>query len=441
MENCPTVSRYEVFKNRKMILKNPLPFHHYNFERFGDIFRVRVGLGKPVVFTRHPGLIKHILQKQHKRYHKSPLQTVELAKYIGHGILTSNGEHWRTHRRMVQPAFHKKKLVGLLGIMQDAIRAELKQIRPDKSQDIFPLMGTLAFQVVAKSLFGRNDIQESMRRLRHITAINQKMLIQEMRQPYFKWWFKLNGKIKRHLRYSAESRSILNVIIEERLASGQEKDDLLDMLLRARYEDGTPMSREQLLDEVLILFTAGHETTANALGFTLFFLAKFQDAQEKAFLEVSRLDGEDGDIMHRISQLPYIRRCIEEGMRLFPPAYVIDRIAIEDDEFDGKKIPKNTLVLMSVYELHRYAGFWESPDTFMPERFDVAHGKDFQEYYYPFGGGPRMCVGNSFALYEMILTLSEIIGKYRLNTDMEAVEMNPLITLKPKEVLIKFVQR
>lgn len=441
MNDLPTISRYQVFKNRKRILKNPLPFHRENFGKFGDIFWVKVGLGKPVIFTRNPDLIRHVLQKQHKNYHKSPLQTEDLAKYIGHGILTSNGEHWRVHRRMVQPAFHKKKLCGLLDIMYEAIKDELSRIEPNRSCDIFPLMGDLAFQVVAKSLFSRADIRKSMEELQGITQTNQVILIKEMRQPYLKWWFTLSGQIKWHLDLSTQGRRILNDIINERISSNQEKDDLLDMLLKARYEDGTPMSREQLIDEVMILFTAGHETTANALGFVLFLLAKHQDVQHKAFQEVASVDFGKGDMMKNLGKLPYCKQCIEEAMRLYPPAYFIDRISIADDVFKGRRISKDTLILMSIYELHRYEDFWVAPNEFIPERFDRVDKKDNQAYYYPFGAGPRMCVGNNFAMYEMILTVAEILKKYKLRTNLEMVGINPLISLKPVTVPIRFISR
>ena len=184
MKNFRTVSAYQVFKNRKSILKNPLPFHHNNFEKFGDTFKVSIGPSGTILFTRSPEYIRQVLQKQHKRYHKSTLQTRDLAKYIGKGLLTSNGEHWRTHRRMVQPAFHKKKLEGLLDIMNSAIGHELERIKPNETQDIYPLMGDLAFQVVAQSLFSRDDIQKEMADLKEITEANQQMLIREMRQPF-----------------------------------------------------------------------------------------------------------------------------------------------------------------------------------------------------------------------------------------------------------------
>ena len=441
MKNFPTVSTYQVLKNRKSILKNPLPFHHRNFERLGDTFKVNIGPSGAILFTRSPEYIRQVLQKQHKKYHKSTLQTRDLAKYIGKGLLTSNGEHWRTHRRMVQPAFHKKKLEGLLHIMHAAIRKELERIQPSESKDMLPLMGDLAFQVVAQSLFSRDDIQSEMEALKQIAETNQNMLIREMRQPFMNWWFKLSGEIKRHLSYSKQARELLDTIIQERIVSASEKDDLLDMLLKARYEDGTSMSRQQLIDELLILFTAGHETTANALSFTLFLLAKNQKQQQKAFNSIARVDLNGSNLMETLPQLSYIKQCIEEGMRLYPPAYYIDRMSIKEDKFGDYTIPKDSMILLAIYELHRDATFWEAPEEFQPERFDPSVKKDFQEYYYPFGAGPRMCVGNNFAMYEMILVVAEILKKYELNAVTKEVEINPLITLKPKEVILKFAPR
>lgn len=436
-----SVSQIEVFKNRKRILKNPLPFHNENFEKFGDTFMVNIGIGSKVVFTRSAASIKHILQKNHKNYHKSSLQTKDLAKYIGHGLLTANGDFWRVHRRMVQPAFHKKKLEGLLDIMYTSIKAELQQVDSEKEGDIFPLMGDLAFQVVAQSLFSADDIRNRMRKLQDITTTNQKMLIKEMRQPYLKWWFQLSGDINRHLEFSKDAQKLLNGIIQERVDSELEKDDLLDMLLKARYEDGSAMSRKQLIDEVLILFTAGHETTANALSFALFLLAKHPEIQDKLFKEVQNIDFEKADLMSLLGQLKYTKQCIEEAMRLYPPVYVIDRVSLGKDTVDGHDFKKRTVWLMSLYELHRHIDFWENPNEFIPERFGSENKKDYSDYYFPFGAGPRMCVGNNFAMYEMIIVIATLVKKYRLSSSMEKIILNPLISLKPKEVLVHFQKR
>jgi cytochrome P450 len=368
------------------------------------------------------------------------LQTKDLGKYIGQGLLTSNGEHWRKHRRMVQPAFHKKKLKGLLDVMWSAVQDEIRRVEADKTQNVLPMMGDLAFQVVAKSLFSAEDIRERMKKLQRITILNQKMLIREMRRPYLKWWFQLDGSVKKHLDLSKDAQKILNQIVEERLSTGEEKDDLLDMLLQAKYEDGTSMPRQQLLDELLILFTAGHETTANALSFTLYSLAKNPETQKKAFQEIQTVDFEDGDWMQGLSELGYVQQCIEEAMRLYPPVYVIDRVSLKDDTVDGRKIKKRTTWLLSMYELHR-SSHWENPEEFRPERFAPEVKKKHSEYYYPFGAGPRMCVGNNFAMFEMVMAVAGILKKYKLETDMEEVVLDPLISLRPKNVMLQFSKR
>ncbi|UII76974.1 cytochrome P450 [Flagellimonas sp. HMM57] len=440
MKKLPHVSALKVLLNSKRILKNPLPFHYENFEKLGDTFRISIlGEGK-VLFSRDADLVKQVLQKKHRYYSKSKLQTKDLAKYIGYGLLTSEGEHWRAHRRMIQPAFHVKKLKGLFSIMRNTIVAELERIVPNAEQDVFALMGDLAFQVVAKSLFSSNDIREPMSRLQHITEENQKMLIREMRQPYFKWWYKASGEIGKHLNMAETGRNILNDLIEERLSSGKEEHDLLDMLLNATYEDGTKMPRRQLIDEVLILFTAGHETTANALAFTLYFISKDEELQIKLFEEISSLEKDDYT-WEDLSKLSLTTSCIKEAMRLYPPAYFIDRVAIEDNEIDGLHMKKGTLVLLSIFELHRHKDFWENPTEYIPDRFMNVDMKEASNYYYPFGAGPRMCVGNAFANYEMVMVMVEIIKKYHISTKMPRVEINPMISLKPKEVKLNFVLR
>lgn len=441
MKSLTTISRFEVIRRRKEIVKNPLPFHHKNFEKYGDTFKINLGRNNKWVFTKNAKTIKYILQKNHKKYGKSSLQTRDLAKYVGYGLLTTNGSFWLKHRRMIQPAFHKKKLTNLLQIMQKAIQVELNLIKESENQDIYPLMGDLAFQVVAKSLFSTDNLHVKMRKLKEITNANQQMLIKEMRLPYLKWWFQLNGEINKHLKLTEEAKSLLNEIIKKRIDFGQEKDDLLDMLLSSKYEDGTPMARKQLVDEVLILFVAGHETTANALSFTLYLLAKHPEIQNNLYQEVKAVPLDIEDKMQLLGQLTYVKQCIQESMRLYPPVYFIDRESMAEDEIDNCKFDKGTVWLINLYELHRDPEFWKEPERFIPERFSETSKKDFSDYYFPFGAGPRMCVGNNFSMYEMVFTIAEIIKKYTLITEKKSIEINPLITLRPKEVVLKFVPR
>ena len=435
------VSQWEVFRNRKRILRNPLPFHHEKFQEYGHTFKVTIGPGRRIVFTRDPETIRTILQKKQRNYAKSELQTRDLAKYIGHGILTSEGDFWRKHRKMIQPAFHKEQLQGLLDLMYRAIRNELSDLPVREVMDILPKMSDLAFQVVAQSLFRAGDLRADMNRLQEITEDNQKMLIREMRQPYLKWWFTLSGRIGHHLGLSTEARQILDTLIEERESSGTSRGDLLDMLLDARYEDGGAMPRNQLIDELIILFTAGHETTANALSFTVFLLASHPEIQERLFEEVRALDFEGQDKMHLIRNLVYAQQCIEEAMRLYPPVYVIDRVSVCEQQIEGNTYAKGTTWLLSIFELHRSPDLWERPDAFMPERFAQGKKKAYTGFYFPFGAGPRMCIGNIFAMNEMVLAIGWLVKNYRITTPVESLHLNPLISLKPGKVLVELHSR
>jgi len=439
--SIPLVGFFKVYANARRILKNPLPFHRENFEKHGDIFKVQLGPGKSAIFTRDAGLTKHILQKQHKKYFKSNLQSRDLAKYIGEGLLTSNGEKWLKQRRLIQPAFHKKKLQSLAITIEQEVKFELSKVQPEKTIEILPIMSDLAFKVVAKSLLSYTDVGNTISRLQEITEEAQKALIKEIRQPYKKWWFYVNGKIKNTLKETKEARSLLNEIIEKRKSSDRRYDDLLDMLLESRYDDGSVMNNEQLIDEIMILFIAGHETTANALSFTLWLLALHPDIQDKVLQEVTGVIDQEVSFMDMVAKYPYTKQCIEEAMRLYPPVYFSDRKAIKDDEYQGIKLQREATILISFYEIHRHADFWERPDVFDPDRFEVEKRKEYSDYYFPFGAGPRMCIGNNFAMFEMILVVGELVKKYQITTENKTIEIKPLITLKPLNANLKFIKR
>ncbi|MFT6336106.1 MAG: cytochrome P450 [Halioglobus sp.] len=437
----PKVSNWRVFKNLLVIFKNPLDFHKDIYKQSGDSFIVNSLNGEDLIITRSSNVIQHVLLKNHKNYQKSRFQTVDLAKYVGHGLLTSNGEHWLTHRRMIQPGFGRKKLQGLLSIIRDAVTNEVECVEVGKAIDVLPLMSDLAFQTVAKGLFSAGDIRERMASLQKITHAAQKMLIKEIRQPYLRWWFRLSGSLDRHVNMGGEARGILNELVSERRSSGNEENDLLDMLLAARYEDGESMSDRQLLDEVMILFTAGHETTANALSFTLFHIAKDAVIQQRIFNEISDFDFGDDNLPNVFKDLTFTRQCIEEAMRLYPPAYMIDRVSIEDDEVDGYKIPAGTMFLLSLFELHRDEQYWKKSSSFDPDRFHPDQKSERVGRYFPFGTGPRMCVGNHFAMFEMIVAVAKMVKSYTLTCELDHIELVPLVSLKPKEVPIRFEKR
>lgn len=433
----PKVPLWRFLMHASDIVKNPLPFHHRNFSNHGDIFRLKIGFNKSVIFSRDAAFAKYCLQKNQRNFTKSPIQTKDLVKYVGKGLLTAEGEHWAEQRKLIQPAFHKKHLAKLMHTVQKTIEEELSNIAHGEMADVFPVFNDLAFQTVVKSLFSNAASREEINRLQHITEANQQMLVKELRQPFKRFYFRVSGKLQHHLDLSQESRHILLKLVEERKQSGVREGDLLDMLLEARYDDGSAISDEQLIDEILILFVAGHETTSNALTFISELLARHPEVQEKLYEEVQQC--ESGDIMEQIQSLKYTKQVVEEGMRLYPPAYFIDRVNLEADEYEGYALDPGSTLLFSMYEIHRDPKNWDDPEVFNPDRF--ADAKKHSSYYFPFGAGPRMCIGNNFAMYEMILAVAHISRNFIIEKKTSAIEINPMITLKPKNAFLKFVAR
>ena len=440
MKNIPEVSLLNFIKHSLEILKNPLPFHSKNFKSKGDVFKLNIGTKADIYFCRDTALAQYVLQKNQKNYTKSRIQTIDLKKYIGEGLLTSEGEKWKKQRKMIQPAFHKKKLQNLINRMQSAIVSEFERIEINKTIDFFPILNDLAFQTVVKSLFTKAANIKDMERLQFVTEANQRMVIKELRQPYLIWWFKMSGTISKSLKLSQEARVLLKGIVEDRRNSGKRYDDLLDMLLETRYDDGKGMSEEQLIDEILIIFTAGHETTSSALAFTSQLLSKHPEWQDEIYEEFLDLGGDSVDLMERISKSKICQQVLEESMRLYPPAYFIDRVNIDTDNFNGMVFKPNSSLLFSVYEMHRHPDLWNKPKTFFPERFNEG-SRQFSSQFFPFGAGPRKCIGNNFAMFEMIIAITELIKNYKIYPEFETIDIDPLITLKPKNAFLRFEKR
>jgi cytochrome P450 len=438
--NKLSITRF--FLDAEGIRKNPIPFHNKYFDVLGDSFSIKIGKSKYIILSRDNDVAEYILKKNQKNFHKSKFQSVYLSKYLGKGLLTVDGEFWLKQRRLIQPAFHKQKMNLLVENMEQIIISELNNLVEDKPIDVFPVMSELAFNVVAKSLFQLSTSDEKLNRIKFIIEEVQNFLIKEIRLPHKAWWFSISGQVKKHLELAAENNKIIQEVVEERIASKNEINDLLNMLLETRYEDtGKRMSVEQLIDEIKILFIAGHETTANALTFTLHLLGNNPHVQEKIFHEIVEIELETDDTVEKLQKMTYINAVLNESMRLYPPAWITDRENVEDDSLGDFYIKKGTLIGVSFYELHRNPKYWENPNEFIPERFLGEQKKKSMQYFYPFGAGPRMCIGAGFAIYEMCLTLSYILKRYVIKSTKNEIRFNPLITLKPVDAEVTFSKR
>jgi cytochrome P450 len=447
MKEIKQVPALTFLAKSRQIYKDPLPFHRDNFQKYGNTFKISPKPGLMIHFTCDEKITQHILQKNQKNFHKSSLQTEDLGKYIGHGLLTENGEKWRANRKLIQPAFYKKSISSLMKTMDQVIDEELDKIKLDHVTDVYSVFNDLAFKVVARSLFDLADIdnlEDKISRLQFITEKAQKTLIKELRIPWMKWYFDrewLSGEksIPHALDLIEEGRDILRNIINNRRKSDRAPGDLLDMLLHSTYEDGSYMKDDQLIDEILVLFIAGHETTANALSFSAQLLAHHPETILKANKEIIHLNNED--LMKGLMDMPYIKQCVEETLRLYPPAYVTDRVALEADSCENIEIKKGSIWLVSFYEMHRRKDLWDEPETFNPDRFESSKAKEYRDFYFPFGAGPRMCVGNNFAVFEMVLVIARMLERFDITPVHDQIDYHPLITLKPRGADLIFKKR
>lgn len=438
----PKLSILRFFLDAEGVRRNPIPYHEKYFNNFGDSFSIKIGRSRHIILSRDNEVAQYILQKNQKNYHKSKFQSVYLSKYLGNGLLTVDGDFWLKQRRLIQPAFHKQKMNQLVENMRLTIISELDGLTENQEIDLFPVMSVVAFNVVAKSLFHFSIPEEKLNRIKYIIEEVQNFLIKEIRLPHKAWWFSITGQVKKHLELAEENNKIIQEIIEERVSSKSEINDLLNMLLETRYEDtGEGMSVKQLIDEIKILFIAGHETTANALTFTVHLLGNSPDVQEKVFEEITKIELETDDVVEQLQKMTYTNAVLNESMRLYPPAWITDRQNVEDDTLAGFNIKKGTLIGVSFYELHRNPKYWENPNVFNPDRFFGEQKKHSMQYFYPFGAGPRMCIGAGFAIYEMCLAISYIVKKYKIISAGNAVNFNPLITLKPVGIEVTFSKR
>lgn len=435
----PTVPRWRTLINAARFLANPAIVLGEFITDYGPTFYTYIGGVKKGIVTIEPHVVQHILQKNNRNYRKSSIQVDRLGHFLGHGLLTSDGEYWLRQRRLIQPGFHRSKLEGIREIVQgviDEFTAELDHAaRMGKSVDVAQKMMELAFRIVARSLFSASFPEQELQRLSNSITVLQSFIIRQIRQPWLNPWFVVSGALRRHEQISRDADQIILKVIRERKTSGESRDDLLQMLLDARHEDtGEPMTEQQLLDECKILFVAGHETTANALAWTWYLLSRHPETVSAIREELHQVVGAGNPTFSDLPKLNFITQVIEESMRMYPPAWITDRVAIEADEVGDLKIPKGIIVVPFIYGIHHNPSIWKDPEVFDPGRFEKETKNQLPAFgYMPFGGGPRLCIGNSFALMEMQLVVAAMVRRFDIALPADQIiEAQPLVTLRPR---------
>lgn len=406
---------------------------------YGDLVSARFG-PKRILFANHPDLVEEVLVHQNRKFIKHyRLRQAKLT--LGEGLLTSEGEFWRAQRKLAQPAFHRDRIAAFGELMVDFTERLIADWVDGQERDLHADMMRLTLEIVAKALFGADlggesaDVRDAMETLMHSFMASSAMPIIVPR------WIPTPS----NLRVAAAVRRldrILFRIIADRRRSGTQGGDLLSMLLEVQDEEsGRRMTDRQLRDECMTLFLAGHETTANTLAWAWYLLARHPEAQARLRDELDRVLEGRAPTLADLPRMPYTEHVVSESLRLFPPAWMLGREAIEPLELGGYPIERGTTIFMTACVIHRDPRWFDDPDAFRPERWDDGLAQRIPRYaYFPFGGGPRICIGNSFALMEAALVVATIARKFqaRLAPGADVIPL-PSMTLRPAHGLAMIV--
>lgn len=416
-------------------IQDPLRYLERSVQQ-GDIVQVRFAQIRAYIVS-NPTFVDQILVKSAGSMQKD-IFLRGLKELLGEGLLTSEGDFWKRQRRLIQPAFHREHIAGYAEIMVRRTEEMLARWHDGQVLDVHHELMVLTAQIVTECLFG-TSVGDAAEVAEHLESVMERYA-----SPAFFLAPKLVARLptaanRRFARAAERLDQIVRGFITERRRLGERapKRDLLAMLLAARDEDGSQMSDQQIRDEVLILFLAGHETTALALSWTLYELAKSARVADKMDAEIDRVLGARAPAFEDVPKLPYIANVVTEGLRMHPPAWSVGRESLAPIDLGDRHFDAGTWLWILPYTLQRDPRFYESPQVFWPERWEDGLAKRLPKFaFMPFGGGPRVCIGNQFALMEAALVLATIGRKFRLeNVEGHPVVAEPSITLRFKHGL------
>jgi len=401
--------------------------------QYGDVIFFRF-LNVPICLVVHPDGIEQILVKNSGNFLKSRDYRA-LKAVLGNGLLTSEGEFWQAQRKLIQPAFRHENIITYARIMTETAAVMLAGWRDGETRDINEEMMSATLDIVAKSLFG-SDVSAKARGVGQAMAVVMEQFIGQANMAFVlpdKIPIPKSARLRRSMKHLD---NVVYELIRARRAAPKHTGDLLGVLLEAQDEGGGRMADEQLRDEIMTLFLAGHDTTANALSWTWYLLAQNPEKEEALYAELRAVLGNRAPTAADLPQLRYTEMVIKESMRLYPPAWGVGRRAIRDFELDGYHIPAGTNFFLLQWVTQRDARFFVEPERFEPERWrddPIRNGKLPRFSYFPFGGGPRVCVGAGFAMMEVTLLLAMIAQRFRLALEPgQTIEPLFSVTLRPK---------
>ena len=430
MKTPPQVEGSMITGHYNQFKKDPLSLLLSSSEKLGEIFALKA-FTKPIYFVNSPELIEYVTQTNHINYIKTP--ATPLRMILGDSIFTTDGEEWLKRRRLYQPALNNTAIRSYVSAVLDASNEMIEQVdaalSDKKELNITRLMTNVTINVLGKTLFS-TSLSFNKQLQDDIAIIMEWIGNRRLRHPFVvpaNWPTSSNKKFLSALKNMDE---MIYRIIEQKKKETGSSEDLLSQFMANNEEGLAKLKPKELRDEVMTIFLAGHETSANVLNWTFYMLAKHEEIQSKVFDEIS-LVGEQELVYEDLHKLQYTTQVLNETMRLFPPVWHFGRVNIKDDEIGDYQIPAGSSVRISPFIIQRNERFWQNPDTFDPNRFEASN--EIHPFtFIPFGAGPRLCAGRNFAMMEMLFILAKLLRKYQLSFTGDPVEMSPMITLRSK---------
>ncbi len=440
----PKVPIVKTILDTREMLKSPVVVFEKYRKTLGPTFRFRFGVRDTIV-TADPELLKHVLKDNNDNYHKSHIQTERFVEFQGIGLTNSHGDYWLRQRKLLSMGFTRGRLAEILPIQMEVLHDFMNDFDKavDKgSVDIHDQMVKFTLRSVGKSLFGKQMKEEELEKFATAIAEIQRYIVKKVVQPYLMPWFYLTGQDKKYHKIRKEGDQIIIDYIEERRKKSNEGSDILEMILTTPFKGTNEyMSDEKVKVEILQLLVAGNETSTTAATWALYIIAKHPECLQKMRSEIDENFGDEEINYSKLHSLKYTIAVLDEAMRIYPPFWMIDREAQEDDEFNGMKIPKGTTVIPYIYGAHHNEDHWKDPEKFDPNRFMGENENKIHPFaHIPFGGGPRVCIGQNMAKMQILLVISAIVRKY----DFELINqkepgLHAMMLLKPEgEIHMKF---
>jgi cytochrome P450 len=432
------------FQNVRAYRDNPIGFVGEKLETQGDIFGVSFGK-RNVMITSNPAYAQQVLQTNHRNYQKA-VGYRKLKLLLGNGLFTSEGEFWLNQRRLIQPAFHKSHLAHFGEIMIEASEQMLLRWKyyfanasaSDQRQfNLLEQMSECTLEIVCESLLGQK-LESGGKIVNEELPSTLRFLVRRVLNPLAPPMWLPTPANRKFKKSTKKLRGLITSLLFEKKHFNTEKtgQDLLSLLLHQKTESGEPMPNEQITDEILTFFLAGHETSAVALTWAFYELNRNPNIENKLREEVLEVVGDKLITVSDLPKLTYCKQVCQEVLRLYPPAWALAREAIEDDTLGDFYIQKGDSVVINTYWLHRNPEHWQNPTQFLPERWETENSNQHKFAYAPFGGGPRLCIGNHFAMMEMQIVLASVLQKYQLQFHTEPNGFDCALTLRPKSDLM-----